>query len=567
MSNSNGTITSNKSVSISYNIIFDGLIASNSAAEINSNKGGLLFNNNIIGYLNNNSAILGIYENSGTMNIRNNRMSQSINNNIINLDGPYREARGIIDNTARNINNNILYYNISNNMLAGDIRDNGIIDGNYIGIQYRIQRNIIFGQVDGDSSRLAKIADNINSGNIEGNICQGIYNNSGIGVTCPDCVAHDVIIGTQTWTGCNANVSTYTNGDSIPQVTDLIDWNALTTGAWCYYNNDPSTEATYGKLYNWYAVNDPRGLAPTGYHVPTDTEWADLTNYLGESTIAGGAMKEAGLCHWVSPNLGATNSSGFSALPGGSQEGYPATNLGYNGYWWSSTEYSTPYAWYNYMSNASEATQLNINSKNWGLSIRFVKDTCPDCIAHNVTIGTQTWTGCNATVSVYRNGDTIPYVDNTAAWAALTTGAWCYYNNDPSTEATYGKLYNWYAVTDSRGIAPVGYKVPTDAEWTTLTTFLGGPIVAGGAMKEIGLCHWISPNTDATDSSGFTGLPGGSRDHDGSYFYIGNYGNFWSSTEYNTVNAWRRRLNYYDGNADRGNNNKKLGLSVRFIGE
>lgn len=375
MSSSNGTITANKSASISYNIVFDGFILNNYAQEINSNKGGLLFNNEIIGYLNNNSSILGIYENSGRMNIRNNRMSQSINNNRINLSGSYSETKGIIDNTARNINNNILYFNISNNMLAGDIRNNGTIDGS-IYAPYRIQRNIIFGQVDGDNDRTSMIANNINSGNIEGNICQGIYNNSSYEVPCPNCVAHDVIIGTQTWTGCNANVSTYANGDPIPQVTDPIAWNALTTGAWCYYNNDPSTEATYGKLYNWYAATDTLhgGIAPAGYHVPTYAEWTILINYLGGDTIAGGAMKESGICHWLSPNLGATNSSGFSALPGGSQEGYPATNLGYNGYWWSSTEYSTPYAWYNYMSNASDATQLNINSKNWGLSIRFVKN-------------------------------------------------------------------------------------------------------------------------------------------------------------------------------------------------
>jgi uncharacterized protein (TIGR02145 family) len=535
-----GTITANRSTEITYNIIPLGQINDNISAKITKNTGGFIEGNSIYGNIESNSinSVTGIYGNTGNMEITNNKVFEGIYANTFVGDPPIRQERkGIYNNTAMTINNNRFTEAIAFNTLCGRINNNGgLVDGwGYTSIAY-IRGNIIFGRVDITSDQGSKISNNYNISIID-NVSKGISKNSY--TPCPDCIAHDVIIGTQTWTGCNANVTTYANGDPIPQVTDLIDWNALTTGAWCYYNNDPSTEATYGKLYNWYAVNDPRGLAPTGYHVPTDTEWADLTNYLGESTIAGGAMKEAGLCHWVSPNLGATNSSGFSALPGGSQEGYPATNLGYNGYWWSSTEYSTPYAWYNYMSNSSEATQLNINSKNWGLSIRFVKNTCNDCVAHNVTIGTQTWTGCNATVSVYRNEDTIPYVDNTAAWAALTTGAWCYYNNDPSTEATYGKLYNWYAVNDPRGLAPVGYKVPTDAEWTTLTTFLGGPIVAGGAMKEVGLCHWISPNTDATDSSGFTGLPGGSRDHDGGFSYIGNYGNFWSSTEYSTVNAWQ----------------------------
>ena len=177
MSSSNGTITANKSASISYNIVFDGFILNNYAQEINSNKGGLLFNNEIIGYLNNNSSILGIYENSGRMNIRNNRTSQSINNNTINLSGSYSETKGIIDNTARRIYGNIIYLNISNNMLAGDIRNNGTIDG-AIYAPSRIQRNIIFGQVDGDTNRTSMIANNINNfGNIEGNICQGIYSN------------------------------------------------------------------------------------------------------------------------------------------------------------------------------------------------------------------------------------------------------------------------------------------------------------------------------------------------------------------------------------------------------
>jgi uncharacterized protein (TIGR02145 family) len=568
MSTANGTITANKSALISYNIVFDGFIASNFAAGINSNKGGILFNNNIIGYLNNNSTISGILLNEGIMDIRNNIISDSIRSNTINLGGSYSETKGIIDNTARNINNNILHSNISNNMLAGDIRNNGTVSESILSVPSRIQKNIIFGQVDGDTNRLSKIANNINSGNIEGNICQGIYNNIGYEVPCPDCIAHDVIIGTQTWAGCNANVSTYANGDPIPYVSDPTDWDALTTGAWCYYNNDPSTEATYGKLYNWYAATDTLhgGIAPAGYRVPTDTEWTILTDYLGGDTIAGGAMKEAGLCHWISPNLGATNSSGFSALPGGSRQGYPATDLGYNSYWWSSTEFSSEFAWYKYLSTYGESASNNINTKKWGLSIRFIKDTCNDCVAHNVTIGTQTWTGCNTNVSTYANGDTIPYVPDPTSWSNLTTGAWCYYNNDPSTEATYGKLYNWYAVVDPRGLAPIGYKVPTDADWITLTTFLGGDSVAGAKMKESGFCHWVS-NTNANNASSFTGLPGGLREYDGSYNSIGGRGSWWSSSELSPVNAWCRYLLGYNGDVNRDYFNKKNGFSVRFIEE
>jgi uncharacterized protein (TIGR02145 family) len=194
------------------------------------------------------------------------------------------------------------------------------------------------------------------------------------------------------------------------------------------------------------------------------------------------------------------------------------------------------------------------------------EDSCPDCIAHDLPpIGTQTWSGCNLDVDTYRNGDLIPYEPDPIAWAALTTGAWCWYANDSTNGPIYGKLYNWHAVNDPRGLAPVGYHVPTDAEWTTLTTFLGGTLVAGGKMKESGLCHWTTPNTDATNTSQFTGLPGGSRINNGNFFSIGNGGGWWSSTENAAGSAWYRSLYNSNGNAYRNYDSKKSGLSVRFI--
>jgi uncharacterized protein (TIGR02145 family) len=168
---------------------------------------------------------------------------------------------------------------------------------------------------------------------------------------CPNCVAQDITIGSQTWTKCNLDVSTYANGDTIPEVTDPTVWTGLTTGAWCYYNNDSANGVIYGKLYNWYAVSDPRGLAPAGYHIPTDAEWTTLTDYLGSQSIAGGKMKETGLCHWLTPNTNATNESGFTALPGG----YRFHNSGVfnfittDGYWWSSTDSSNEKYWNIYL--------------------------------------------------------------------------------------------------------------------------------------------------------------------------------------------------------------------------
>jgi uncharacterized protein (TIGR02145 family) len=180
-----------------------------------------------------------------------------------------------------------------------------------------------------------------------------------------------------------------------------------------------------------------------------------------------------------------------------------------------------------------------------------------------VFIGTQYWMEKNLEVTHYRNGDMIPNVSDPTAWEGLTTGAWCYYNND--SESGYGKLYNWYAVNDPRGLAPTGWHVPSHAEWTTLSTYLGGTTVAGGAMKETGTTHWTSPNTDATNSSGFSGLPGGYRYVDGEFFQIGRRVFWWSSTEYNTEKAWLRFLDSSDGKVIVSLTPKLSGFSVRCL--
>jgi uncharacterized protein (TIGR02145 family) len=182
-----------------------------------------------------------------------------------------------------------------------------------------------------------------------------------------------------------------------------------------------------------------------------------------------------------------------------------------------------------------------------------------------VTICAQVWMQKNLDVTKYRDGTPIPEETDATAWAALTTGAYCSYNNDPANDAIYGKLYNWYAVNDLRGLAPTGYHVPTDDEWTTLTTCLGGESVAGGKMKETGTTHWASPNQDATNTSGFTGLPGGYRRSNGTFNYIGDNGIWWSSAQNGTTFGWNRYLYFYNGNANRNFNSKKNGFSVRCL--
>lgn len=160
-----------------------------------------------------------------------------------------------------------------------------------------------------------------------------------------------VKIGTQVWMLRNLDVSTFRNGDTIPQVTDVDQWDTLSTAAWCYNNNDPILGAIYGKLYNSYAVNDQRGLAPIGWHVATDIEWKTLEIYLGMSqaeadvigwrgTTEGGKLKEVGTTHWKYPNKGADNSSGFTALPGGCRYSSPSDRdvVGNATVWWTSTK-------------------------------------------------------------------------------------------------------------------------------------------------------------------------------------------------------------------------------------
>ena len=185
----------------------------------------------------------------------------------------------------------------------------------------------------------------------------------------------------------------------------------------------------------------------------------------------------------------------------------------------------------------------------------------------SVTICSQTWMKKNLDVTVYRNGDPIPQVTDPKAWLTLTTGAWCYYNNDPANGPVYGKLYNWYAVTDPRGLAPAGWHVPSDAEWTALTDCLGGAAIAGGKLKEKGLKHWTTPNTGATNSSRFTALPGGNLvSIDGLFFNKGLLANFWTSTPFSFNAAYYRRLLYNSGSVQSfGGAFNGDGFSVRCV--
>ena len=182
--------------------------------------------------------------------------------------------------------------------------------------------------------------------------------------------------------------------------------------------------------------------------------------------------------------------------------------------------------------------------------------------AQEIKIGTQTWTTKNLDVTTYRNGDVIPEVVQDTTWAKLTTGAWCYYENKTANGTNYGKLYNWYAVNDPRGLAPKGYHIPTEAEWTILTDYLGGETIAGTKMKSTS--GWDN-NGNGTNTSGFAGLPGGCRNYYGNFRFVGADGGWWRSSEGNPDNAWCRFLDDDTGYVSRSSRYKQYGSSVRCL--
>lgn len=317
-----------------------------------------------------------------------------------------------------------------------------------------------------------------------------------------------VKIGTQVWMAKNLMVEHYNDGTEIPLITDNTLWGEDTAGAMCYYDNDTETE-----------VGDPL-LPPTGWHVPTNTEWSTLITYLGGLSVAGGKMKEEGTVHWNAINY-ADNSSGFTAFGSGYRGN---DNLGvFNGNlvvtnFGSSTEYSgIPTRTYGRLvSNPSLECFVTSYLKTSGFSIRCILDGVdPDDpgsvtdidgnVYPTVKIGTQVWMAENLKVEQYNDGTSIPIITDDTLWTEDTAGAMCYYNNDQ--------------YTDSFNIFPIdGWHVATTQEWTDLTSFLVFS-VCGIKLKEAGTSHWASGY--ATNESGLTLLPGGFRQPTGQYNFLG----------------------------------------------
>ena len=183
-------------------------------------------------------------------------------------------------------------------------------------------------------------------------------------------------------------------------------------------------------------------------------------------------------------------------------------------------------------------------------------------------IGDQKWLNMNLRVTKYRNGDAIPSVSSDAQWKIQTSGALCAFDNSAANSVTYGYLYNWHAVNDSRGLCPDGWHIASESDWSKLATFLGGDSIAGGKLKstgtiEMGSGLWYEPNVKATNSVKFTGLPGGYRINYGNFYSLGNVACFWSSTDSNSVNAWNYILDANNAGLKQNFNLKTNGFSVR----
>ncbi|MBN1598550.1 MAG: fibrobacter succinogenes major paralogous domain-containing protein [Bacteroidales bacterium] len=185
-----------------------------------------------------------------------------------------------------------------------------------------------------------------------------------------------VFIDAQVWMAENLKTTKFRDGTDIPLVEESDPWIALSAPGYCWYGNDEATNGdTYGALYNWYAVADPKGLCPAGFHVPTDDDWTTLITFAGGDALAGGKLKEQGTTHWTDPNTGATDDYDFTALPAGrrSDEGY-FWYIGTNARWWSSTQYDDTYAWSRGVAHDNTSVDRDFKTKTYGMSIRCVKD-------------------------------------------------------------------------------------------------------------------------------------------------------------------------------------------------
>jgi uncharacterized protein (TIGR02145 family) len=379
---------------------------------------------------------------------------------------------------------------------------------------------------------------------------------------------YDVItVGGQEWIVQNLKTTHYADGSVIP--------NLVTDESWV--GTVEEIVINYGYLYNWYTIDDSRNICPEGWHIPSDDEWTILRTTAGDVN-AGYHLREIGMDHWQDSDPNVDNSTGFSLFGSGYKISGPLFHdiKGVIILFSSTDAGSDASVWWSPGNNQFEQPGGGF-AKNWGASIRLIKDdsTDPGTVTGNdervyntVKIGDQVWTVQNLVETKYRNGDLIPEV--TTSWYALTSGVRCSYNNDESNALTvtpavlpgdgycwydnditnkdlYGALYNWYAVDDAselvyfkrNGVQETGWRIPTNDDINLLILRMGGDDVAGGKLKEVGTTNWTTPNTGATDEIGFKALPAGVRSATSGVF-----SNLTLSTQLWTEDIWDFSFSY-----------------------
>ena len=442
-----------------------------------------------------------------------------------------------------------------------------------------------------------------------------------------------VVIGGQCWFLENLRTQYYSNGDFIP--ADNIYQENTTTGSQAIYENDPEMLQNYGRLYNWYAVGDSRGLCPTGWNVPSDEDWIEMEMFLGMQEVPAyntgwrGTDEGDKLKAQMSDPIpwDGSNDSGLSALPAGFIN-YSASSAlaGTYCYFWTSTtsETGSTFAWARRLETEFEEILRNTKHKPFGYSVRCIKDqrftcamnsnqqmkkityllafvltgsalaqedcnlqydgngdgavnvedvlgvlsefgevcepgfvTCGDNISFDgysystVLIGDQCWFKENLRSTHYANGDEILGDATSAEWlnyAENGIGAQAIYYNANSLE-NFGRLYNWWAVDDERGLCPSGWHVPSDGEFNVLEISLGMPEEEANDGGERGIDHGIkmrsspedTPAWNGSNSSGFSALPAGYRYFPGSFYHENDDAYFWTST-ISEDQAWSRKI-------------------------
>jgi uncharacterized protein (TIGR02145 family) len=356
----------------------------------------------------------------------------------------------------------------------------------------------------------------------------------------------------------------------------LSDANLLNTlrinGLGLYFINIRSN------LNEYYDAFDDQAIIPPF----EDYVYSFLSTYLNVPTVSDGVVNETYVLHADIGGLKVTNDGGAGVLESGIVFGKntnPTLNdskisssysTGANGsaIIIAGLEAATKYYARFYATNifgTGYGPQIEFTTKQNGLNPDATYGSVSDIDGNTyatISIGSQTWMAENLKASHYANGDEIPNKQDALAWSGTTSGAFSVYDNKPNINLAYGKLYNWYAVSDSRGLCPSGWHIPSDSEWIILRDYLGGEAVAGGKMKT---GFWYPPNTNSNNESLFSGLPGGYRFNNGTYYLIDYYGAWWSATDVLTTNAWSSTLYYNNESMLMYDYNKNLGFSVRCI--